>query len=77
MDRFHFKLVRKYKVVFTDDNYEIIDLPRYPYKDSEEERLALAIGRLSERVNLNNIARIEPCYVLEETQEDIRPINLL
>lgn len=76
MDRFHFKLVRKYKVVFTDDNYEIIDLPM-AYKDSEEERLARAIRILSERINLNSIVRIEPCYVLEETQEDIRPINLL
>lgn len=76
MDKFHFKLVRKYKVVFTNDNYEIIDLPM-AYKDSEEERLVLAIRRLSEKVNLNTIARIEPCYVLEETQEDMRSVNLL
>ena len=76
MDKFHFKLVRKYKVVFTDDNYEIIDLPM-AYKDSEEERLVLAIRRLSERVNLDNITRIEPCYVLKETQEDMKSINLL
>ena len=76
MDRFHFKLVRKYRVVFTDDNYEIIDLPM-AYKDSEEERLARAIRILSERINLNSIARIEPCYILKETQEDIRSINLL
>lgn len=77
MDRFHFKLVRKYKVVFTDDNYIIIDLPSYPYKDSEEERLARAIRILSERINLNSIARIEPCYILEEALEDIRSVNLL
>lgn len=77
MDRFHFKLVRKYKIVFTDDSYEIIDLPIYPYKDSEEERLARAIRILSERVNLDNIERIEPCYVLKETQEDMRSVNLL
>ena len=76
MDRFHFKLVRKYKVVFTDDNYEIIDLPM-AYKDSEEERLARAIRILSERINLNTIARIEPCYVLEEALEDIGSVNLL
>ena len=47
------------------------------YKDSEEERLALAIRRLSEEVNLNNIVRIEPCYVLEEAPEDMRSVNLL
>ena len=76
MDKFHFKLVRKYKVVFTNDNYEIIDLPM-AYKDSEEERLLLAIRRLSEKVTLNTIVRIEPCYVLEETQEDMRSVNLL
>lgn len=76
MDRFHFKLVRKYKVVFTNDNYEIIDLPM-AHKDSEEERLALAIRRLSDEVNLNNIVRIEPCYVLEEAPEDMRSVNLL
>lgn len=76
MDKFHFKLVRKYKVVFTNDNYEIIDLPM-AYKDSEEERLVLAIRRLSEKVTLNTIVRIEPCYVLEETQEDMRSVNLL
>lgn len=77
MDRFHFKLVRKYKVVFTDDNYTIVDLPSYPYKDSEEERLMLAIRRLSERFDLDSIVRVEPCYILEETQEDTRSINLL
>ena len=76
MDRFHFKLVRKYRVVFIDDSYEIIDLPM-AYKDSEEERLALAIRRLSERVNLDSIVRIEPCYILKETQEDMRSVNLL
>ena len=76
MDRFHFKLVRKYRVVFTDDSYEIIDLPM-AYKDSEEERLALAIRRLFERVNLDSIVRIEPCYILKETQEDMRSVNLL
>lgn len=73
MDKFHFKLVRKYKVVFTNDNYIIIDLPSYPYKDSEEERLILAIRRF----DLDYIARIEPCYILKETQEDMRSINLL
>lgn len=73
MDRFHFKLVRKYRVVFTDDSYEIIDISNYPYKDSEEERLALAIRRF----DLDCIARIEPCYILKETQEDMRSINLL
>ena len=72
MDRFHFKLVRKYKVVFTDDSYEIIELPM-AYKDSEEERLARAIRRF----DLDCIARIEPCYILKETQEDMRSINLL
>lgn len=77
MDKFHFKLVRKYKVVFTNDNYIIIDLPSYPYKDSEEERLMLSIRRLSERFDLDSIVRVEPCYVLEETQEDMRSINLL
>ena len=76
MGRFHFKLVRKYKVVFTDDNYEIIDLPM-AYKDSEEERLARAIRILSERINLNNIVRIEPRYILEEASEDMRSVNLL
>ena len=76
MDRFHFKLVRKYKVVFTDDNYEIIDLPM-AYKDSEEERLVRAIRILSERINLNNIVRIEPRYILEEASEDMRSVNLL
>lgn len=76
MDRFHFKLVRKYKVVFTNDNYIIVDLPM-AYKDSEKERLASAIRILSERINLNTIARIEPCYVLEEAQEDMRSVNLL
>lgn len=76
MDRFHFKLVRKYKVVFTNDNYEIIDLPM-AYKDSEEERLVRAIRILSERINLDNIARIEPCYILEEAQEDMGSVNLL
>ena len=77
MDKFHFKLVRKYKVVFTNDNYIIVDLPCYPYKDSEEERLMLAIRRLSESFDLDSIVRVEPCYVLEETQEDMRSINLL
>ena len=77
MDRFHFKLVRKYKVVFTNDNYIIIDLPSYPYKNSEEERLALAIRRLSESFDLDSVVRVEPCYILEETQEDMRSINLL
>ena len=77
MDKFHFKLVRKYKVVFTNDNYIIVDLPSYPYKDSEEERLMLSIRRLSERFDLDSIVRVEPCYVLEETQEDMRSINLL
>ena len=43
----------------------------------EENRLALAVRRLSERVNLDKIARIEPCYVLKETQEDMRSVNLL
>lgn len=76
MDRFYFKLVRKYKVVFTNDNYEIIDLPM-AYKDSEEERLTRAIRILSEEVNLNSIVRIEPCYILEEATEDIRSVNLL
>ena len=76
MDRFHFKLVRKYKVVFTNDNYEIIDLPM-AYKDSEEERLVRAIRILSERINLDNIARIEPFYILEEAQEDMGSVNLL
>ena len=77
MDRFHFKLVRKYKVVFTNGNYTVIDLPSYPYKDSEEERLVLAIRRLSESFDLDSIVRVEPCYILEETQEDMRSINLL
>lgn len=77
MDKFHFKLVRKYKVIFTNDNYIIVDLPCYPYKDSEEERLTLAIRRLSESFDLDSIVMVEPCYVLEETQEDMRPINLL
>ncbi len=77
MDRFHFKLVRKYRVVFTDDSYEIIDISNYPYKDSEEERLALAIRRLSESFDLDSIVRVEPCYILKETQEDMRSINLL
>lgn len=76
MDRFHFKLVRKYKVVFTNDNYIIIDLPM-AYKDSEEERLARAIRMLSEEVNLNSIVRIEPCYILEEAPEDMGSVNLL
>lgn len=76
MDRFHFKLVRKYKVVFTNDNYIIIDLPM-AYKDSEEERLARAIRILSEEVNLNSIVRIEPCYILEEAPEDMGSVNLL
>ncbi len=76
MDKFHFKLVRKYKAVFTNDNYEIIDLPM-AYKDSEEERLALAVRRLSERVNLDSIVRIEPCYILEEAPEDMGSVNLL
>ena len=76
MDRFHFKLVRKYKVVFTNDNYIIIDLPM-AYKDSEEERLAHAIRILSEEVNLNSIVRIEPCYILEEAPEDMGSVNLL
>ena len=77
MDKFHFKLVRKYKIVFTNDNYIIIDLPSYPYKDSEEERLMLSIRRLSERFDLDSIVRVEPCYILEETQEDMRSVNLL
>lgn len=76
MDRFHFKLVRKYKVVFTNDNYIIIDLPM-AYKDSEEEGLARAIRILSEEVNLNSIVRIEPCYLLEEAPEDMGSVNLL
>lgn len=77
MDKFHFKLVRKYKVIFTNDNYIIVDLPCYPYKDSEEERLARAIRMLSEEVNLNSIVRIEPCYILEEAPEDMGSVNLL
>lgn len=77
MDKFHFKLVRKYKVIFTNDNYIIVDLPCHPYKDSEEERLTLAIRRLFESFDLDSIVMVEPCYVLEETQEDMRPINLL
>ena len=47
------------------------------YKDSEEERLARAIRILSEEVNLNSIVRIEPCYILEEAQEDMGSVNLL
>lgn len=46
-------------------------------EDSEEERLVLAVRRLSDRVNLDSIARIEPCYNLKETQEDMRSVNLL
>ena len=46
-------------------------------EDSEEERLVFTVRRLSDRVNLDSIARIEPCYVLEEAAEDIRSVNLL
>ena len=43
-------------------------------EDSEEERLVLAVRRLSDRINLDSIARIEPCYTLKETQEDMRSV---
>ena len=43
----------------------------------QRKKLARAIRILSERVNLNTIARIEPCYVLEEALEGIGFVNLL
>lgn len=72
MDRFHFKLVRKYKVILASQNPRVIDLP--DSEESEGVRLVAALRDLSDEINLNDIIRIEPCWVLKETTEEMRPL---
>ena len=72
MDKFHFALKKKYKIVFTSQNPRVIDLP--DSEESEKVRLVAALRDLSDEINLNDIVRIEPCYVLKETIEEMRPL---
>ena len=72
MDKFHLTLRKRYKVIFDDNNYRIIKLLNS--EQCEEVRLVAALRELSNEFDLDKIVRIEPCYILEETQEDMIPL---
>lgn len=73
MDKFHFTVRKRYKVIFDNNNYYILDLPKS--EESEAVRLVAALrGRADGDIDLDKIVRIEPCWILEETQEEMRPL---
>ena len=72
MDKFHFTFRKRYTVLFDASNYRIIKLPNS--EQCEEVRLVAALRELSNEFDLDKIVRVEPCYLLEETQEEMRPL---
>lgn len=72
MDKFHFTLRKRYKAIFDDNDYRIIRLP--DSEQYEEVRLVAALRESSNEFDLDKIVRVEPCWVLKETTEEMRPL---
>ena len=77
MDKEHCILLRRYKVVLKNGKEIKLDLKPekcHYFYGQEEAYLLLAVRKLADKIDLDEIKEIVPYFRLKETKEEVGPI---